>query len=127
MQRLSTESIPSSHSAYFISPLLNFLLMCNIFCSPLCGHVAGADYDGATIEGVVETGVTVTDVTVTIFDDDIEELDVESFRLSLALFDPPAGVQLGASQEGVVSIIDDDSESVCVVGTVVWIDSIANS
>ena len=86
--------------------------------SPLHGLLAGVDYDGATVQGIVGAGTTVTEVTVTIFDDDVEEMDGELFSLFLSLSNPPPGVILGESLEGIVNITDDDSKSVCILTTI---------
>ena len=81
--------------------------------------VAGADYDGKTIDGVVEDGTTVTEIKLMILDDDIEEVDEETFSFSLSLSNPPPGVVLGGSEQGTVTITDDDSESVCICDFIV--------
>lgn len=75
--------------------------------------VAGTDYEGSSITAVIEAGSTVTEVMFTIIDDNIEEMN-ESFNLSLSLIDSHMGVLLGESR-GTVTIMDDDSEFVCIV------------
>ena len=58
---------------------------------------------------IIPAGATEITVTFSIVDDNIEEVNTESFGLSLILIGQPAGVTLGASQ-GTVTINDDDGE-----------------
>ena len=48
-------------------------------------------------------------MTFTIVDDNVEEVNMESFSLALMIINQPAGVILGETQ-GTVTITDDDSE-----------------
>ena len=54
-------------------------------------------------------GSTEIPVSFTIIDDNVEEVNAESFRLSLNLIGQPNGVVLRETQ-GTVTITDDDSE-----------------
>ena len=62
-------------------------------------------------DGVVTlpAGSTEIPVSFTIIDDNVEEVNAESFRLSLNLIGQPNGVVLRETQ-GTVTITDDDSE-----------------
>ena len=70
---------------------------------------ANTDFAGGAIGGIIRAGNTEAEVVFTITDDDIEEVNAEEFDISLTLTDPPAGVLTGTDQ-GTVTIIDDDGE-----------------
>ena len=70
---------------------------------------AKTDYTGGAISGIIRAGNTEAEVVFTITDDDIEEVNAEEFDIFLTLVDPPAGVLTGTDQ-GTVTIIDDDGE-----------------
>ena len=54
-------------------------------------------------------GSTQTQVTFTIINDNIEEVDLESFNVQLSLLNAPSGVVIGNS-EGTITIVDEDGE-----------------
>ena len=58
---------------------------------------------------MIPAGSTQAQVTFSIIDDNVEEVDEESFDLTLSVLNSPAGVLIG-NDRGTVTIIDDDSK-----------------
>ena len=70
-----------------------------------------SDYRNDGGLGTIPAGTTETQVSFAIIDDNIEEVNVESFGVVLSVIGQPTGVSLGQNQ-GTVTITDDDSEFV---------------
>ena len=68
-----------------------------------------SDYRNDGGLGTIPAGTTETQVSFAIINDNIEEVNVESFGVVLSLIGQPTGVSLGQNQ-GTVTITDDDSE-----------------